>query len=120
MYAGFCSRDVRHLFRVRELAFPIRELAFSSRERTPMDDTVATAFGPFSGSPNPTLSSDDATLRCGPRKAGFCGTQRRTRGTGAWVGGTHARVRGTRTLHPWRYARVQRAHHGLDQPAKSS
>src|ERR1041385_1746680 len=94
LYARFRSRDVRHLFRVRKIAFDAREAHVHG-----WDGCVD--LGPFSDSPNPTSSSDDVTLRRGLPNAASpernVGLAERERG----LGGTHARVRGTRTPHPW-------------------
>src|ERR1041385_5026282 len=93
VHARFCSRDVRHLFRVRTIAFDAREAHVHG-----WDGCVH--LGPFSDSPNPTSSSDDVTLRRGLPKAASpernVGLAERERG----VGGTHARVRGTSTPPP--------------------
>src|ERR1041385_443674 len=94
LYARFCSPDVRHLFRERTIAFDARVAHVHG-----WDGCVD--LRPFSRSPNATSSSDDVTLRCGLPKVGFYGRNvglaERERG----LGGTHARVRGTRTPHPW-------------------
>src|ERR1041385_3939455 len=84
----------RHLFRVRTIAFDAREAHVHG-----WDGCVD--LRPFSGSPNATSSSDDVTLRRGLPKAASSqrnvGLAERKLG----LGGTHARVRGTRAPHPW-------------------
>src|SRR5689334_22081173 len=85
MYATFCSHDVRHLIRARERAFP-------ARERTPMDDTVASTFG-HSRARRVQLRAP-MTRRCVAvhRKPGSAERNVGLAETGAWVGG-NARAR---------------------------